>query len=736
MTAPNPEITKPVRIDTEALVQNVYAGTSGLPDNQSQSEFSQYLVDRMYGVDDPVATSYTPGAEVPGETRRRFDGWRITPRKALAITVAGLLALNVAVNYKSIGGKLRETFGDIKHQVDPDVRVIPGETKEGKTVTRTLDYPIGTIGQEQRSGVAQRDVLSARGLVRKLKSIENDGKIVNITVTAGASDERTANGVKSVGKEDKANVDLALERAENLAESIETEAEKENLDFPDIQIEAKEHVLNDEELGELLASVQKSKYRSVLEAISAYNNGDDTMSDSLRSMIGQHIGSKRRGVVSVTVQQTETIPGEPTIIPAHEEEVPRDDEKHPFTPIPFFFPPIPRFTREYRDPFQDPPTILEEPLDKVWIELYEEALKSNGELVDNAWSLSRKYQALYREERITQGIRFDYLDDEGKQQFIDILFADRPELTDEVIQAVSGLIFDISMMQDGKVGDALDTIVVFPTEQTGSQRPDKIGLGIDEQFHKNVLGVAIPVIGLSEIHLPLKPKEKDIQSFVGFRQTLAHEIAGHFTDVNKQARFIDPSKSNRPGRTFRARNPWLGAGNDGYASTARRGTVRVHQFAIPHPNDEPGEYIVNAGSQELIDAPSARLHGESPTRYSDESAAELHAEVAAALTTGMLVPVSELGINSKALGEKTGYSVDGGLQHRFVTHVGAIANVDGLQWDPERAQKRRESFKVSILRGVLELNGHDAQNSMSEGAKTQPYQEDERRLKILAGIRR
>ncbi len=734
--AANPaEITQPVRVDPDTLIHNVYADVERQPDDISQAGFSQYLVDRMYGVEDEVARGYKPGDEVPRDGLV-FDRWR-GKKIALALSIAATLAVNAVVNGKNIVGKVRETADDLINMVDPQTRTIPSKPGKNRVVVERQYPGLNIRGHEQPSGVVQGGDTSARGMALALsREVLKGGKITRVQIEGMTSDEWIANGIKSIGRPDKDNRQLALERAQRFGQSLVHESKRVGVDLPQVEAHATEHVLRGEDLSQLLVSVQKSKYNSVLEAVAAYNRDDPSMSTRLKNIIQREIGIWRAGKADVTLEVEYPVQHPIDAVPSHKEKVKRKDTKHPIIPLIIPIPPLPWWRREHTDPFERPPHITEEPLDKVWIELYEEALKPNNELVENAWSLSRKYQALYREERITQGLRYDYLDDKDNQQSINVLFVDRPELNHDVIGAVTELLFDISMMQRGKVAEKLDTIVVLPAESTGAQRPDKIGLGIDEQMHQNILGVAIPSIGLVELQLPQKPTHKQLEAFNGFRWTLAHEVAGHFTDVNERSRLLDPAESNRPGRSFTTGNPWLDIGDDGYATTGRRRSVAVEQFAIPHPRGENREFIVNVGSSLLRRAASARLRGQAPTMYGDTKAAELYAETAAAVVTGIPIPAEQAGVHPSHLGDKPGYYVDAGLQHRFVSHVGARRNTEGLEWDDRRAEKRRETFRLTVLRGAVELNGDADQHSTSEYAKNNPYQDEQKRLKILARVRR
>ena len=727
-----PQITDPEIVSNNRLVTNTYLGPDGTVDRDSNDQFSEYLVERMYGKEDEVTQTYVPGEEVVVE--RSFKDWLISPRKAIIGTIAGFALINVALNAKNLATASRNAVRDVAHEIDPKTKKLPPTTRQLPPKTETLRFGFDQSGNEQQVGQAERDAKTVNNIARKLKATLKNGKIVSITVKGEASDEWVSKGEKSIGRPDSENASLAEQRAIVIAPELEGALSKKGLKIPEIKTKSSEKVIDDENLADLLLQIQKSKYGSILEVINEVKNNPSDVPEDLRNSIKLNFNQWRNAIVEIRIKEERNTSGVIPVPGRTVEVPPQKDPMGPWAILPFFVPPIWRRRTEPYDVFERPPYIIEEPLDKVWVELYDDAYKSNGELVEDAWALSRKYQYLYREERITQAIRYDYEDDQGQARSIDVLFVDRPELDQDTIEAINGLMFDISLMQQGTVAESLDTIVILPSEHTGPQRPDKIGLGIDDQYHENVQGVAIPVLGLVEIQLPKSPKREDIERFNGLRWVFAHEVAGHFTDVDKTvARKLVRADSNRPGKTYESYAPWDDAGADSFASAARG--IQVAQFVIPHPEGINTEYVVNPGSQELKQAVEARLRGEAPTQYAGTNVEEIHAEVAAHVTTGILIPPKEARILPDHLGNKKGYKVDAGMEHRFALRIGSNTNANGLQWPKERVEERQKTFFPTLMVGRVEINSDKDQNIASETAKNTPYQPEEQRIKILARVR-
>lgn len=731
--SPELNVTEPVGHHPDGIVRNVYED-KGQPDEGSVGNFSQYIVERAYGKDSPTADSYIPGTEYLTKSVREFY-WKLNPKKAIAATLIATTAFfgaRLAVeNVDSAVGKTGETIQDIRAMFQDKQRTIPGKKIEDKVrpVTRTFKFDGST--SEQASGIAEQDKEASEKIVSEVKKLGKEGSVKSISITGNTSDEWTENGIKSLGKKDKKNTDLGIDRAEALGENIKAEADSQNVDLPNIKVESNESILENVDLAELFITVQDSSYAGILEAVTAYNNKDPEMSPELRRTIKNMLGQERYGLVTINAEEYTPGRTEEITIPERTVDIKREDEKHPFDmpfPCPIIIPPIPWWRR--KDVATDFPTtvaITPDPTVDSWIQLYDRGVKSKR-VVDAGWSETRKYQYLMRENRISQGLIYEYADDDGEEQKINVLFSDRDEITPETKKIIDDLMFKISLMQEGKVGNDLDTIVIYPTEQTGEQpRPDRIGLGIDDQYSTGTLGVAIPVIGLAEIHIPSKPTDKDIEGYQKLNWVFAHEIAGHFTDIDfENARALTVSEEKVKGlkQTYQVKGSFDGSGNDMFNTTAHPDSVEEKQYEIRNQRTGQQELHFETDVDETTTQPK-RLHEIKPTRYAGTNPEETYAETAASL-------VSETAVPGEAVGIDTGVShqVDRGLQERYVANVGAVPNQESLVFDPSLVNKRRKTFRVTQLSGVDAINRSAYLNQVTESSKKTPYQPDKKRVAI------
>jgi hypothetical protein len=449
----------------------------------------------------------------------------------------------------------------------------------------------------------------------------------------------------------------------------------------------------------------------------------------LESVIKEYIGQNRAITATLDYSKTGSVEN-----PAKQTELEAIDENHeiPFGFIPI--PPIPRFRRSQSNIFDEPAVLPSEPPEKAWIELYPEAMKRNGELVADSWSLTRKYQALLREERVKTLAQFEYRDEDHDPQAFKVAFVDH-EPTEATIDAMSELLQVISKMNRGKVPERLNMIAVYPTSQTGPQHPKKIGLGIDEQYPSSTQGVAIPALSLVELHMPTNPTDKEINQFSGMKWIMAHEIAGHFTDVKeKPVKLTKASSYKRDSRNYHSSNPWVDTTPGDFGIVGEWGAVPVEsrQFSIPSRREDStsartDEYVVGPGSSELAEAGFVRLSGIAPTEYGGKNPRETQAETAAQATTEILIPFEETGI-SGADKKAEGYAADAGLLFSFARRVGSKLNVDHLQWSKEQVDRVRSTWSNWLGR----VQGDKNQRKISEKAKHTPYKPAKKRLRILA----
>lgn len=232
--------------------------------------------------------------------------------------------------------------------------------------------------------------------------------------------------------------------------------------------------------------------------------------------------------------------------------------------------------------------------------------------------------------------------------------------------------------------------------------------------------------------------------------------AGHFSDLNEETNRLIPVHGRQHWlRNFVTNDPWLRVAAQEYELSAKRSTHTLAeiQFAIDdqrHPYDETlnSEYIVNGNDPRLIKAAWARARNLAPTNYSEADEAEYYAESMAQAMTGILIPFSEAGVpfksattwvdsrQSDSQGEEypseakpaDGYHIDSSDLHTFAPRADSLQNHDNFAWSEEQWEHLNASWTTKS-RSINELK---RTFQLSELAKHTPYQEDKKRLRILA----
>jgi hypothetical protein len=767
--APLPHLhsTQPIGRDAARITETTYAFPDGGADTLSPTEYDDYAVERMYGKDDPVAKQYKRvGRETVRQWRR--EGWAISPRMALIGTVLLTAAANlslldgVRIDGTPIGRIIPdaagELIGEAGHLADGAGDFLDTGDQSDTSGVLVNNLPSGTMGsglagrrifrlrlpgEEQRSGIAQPDAITVEEMVAEIEADKEAGRQADSVVVQGeASDEWLLKGESSLGVPDAENRRLAAGRAGVVANAARRLLRRDGIKGVAIKTEATEAVLGEAGLGDLLLSVNEYGYGSITSAVEAYNNGAK-MPRGLKRLIKRELGQNRTDIATVEFSSRPVLPKLHPKHPKKEAKLTNHSDKHksPFK-LPFeFIPlvPVPWFRRRVKHLFNAVPQVAAKVPAKIWIELFKEAMpKRNNELVDDAWALTRKYQLLLRDGRIQQVTRFDYKDAQGEDQSFRVGFVDHIPAP-ETLAAVEDIMKKVSFMRDGRVAERLNAVMIFPSGNTGPQHPKKIGLGIDEQYARTTLGVAIPTIGLVELHMPVNPKREQLRGYNSMSWTLAHEVAGHFTDVLDEPPKLRRTSRGEPHRkNFEASGSWAGVGDDGYARVGQRDTVSVsgRQFAVPASqrtrlSSGPDEFLVTADDPRLRDASFIqllRLQRMGPTVYADESAMETYAETAANATTGSPIPYSQAGVEIPNAAVR-GYHADAGLLFDFATRIGSLRNADKLTW----AQEAVARIEASWQRHDIDINQDPELNRASEFAKNNPHQPPKDRLRILAG---
>jgi len=634
MSTPESRLPQPIETRPSDLIENIFPdGDTGNPDLVSKAIAEDYLHDRYYGHPNdglPPSTILVP-TERPAWLRWSLsrDRWLFggNPRdffvgnykKALAVSVASLALVNAFAN--------REEIKDLITGDEPGATAEAGPHPSNKTLSKEHFFQ-NDVGVE-----TPRPNLS--GFLNQLEQLRKEGaKIEQIRITGLASDEFLQKPNKGIETPDVENDELALRRAGTVVTDLLQKAEDRGINLPEIKLSFHEDILGAEERRQLETLSERFGYGSLASAISSLENSPRSLPPRLYSALTDQV-AKRRGV---NVSILYSLPS-PEISPAP------DDDDWKFLPL--FIPPIPIPRRGAKTIYKKKVIPGIEPEDE-WLRIYEEALNDDRTLKPDTWAYTRKYQTLFREGRINKIFQGSFTDGEGCQQILRILFVDH-EPTDETLDAFSELTQSLSQIQNGEVAKFLNAIAVYPTDNTGgleeSNTPKQIGLGIDYQEERGILGLAYPGISLVEMHMPTEPSREQLKEFMGPVWTFAHEAHGHFGDLNGEAARLESiTGSNR----FVMTSQWADSAEGLHSqleyerwSEQRRWLVRrvaqdLNGKAVPRIDEE-----VDDLDSQIDDAHFIRVENRFPTVYSATSAAELFAEGSAQAVTGIGIPFEQ-----------------------------------------------------------------------------------------------
>lgn len=722
------DIPQPLYTQPDAFVENVYAHPLSVevPDLVSQALVSNYLVARIKAGEpkERVEIVLTPsgktlpkvGIEVVGtkETRRleRGDDWLIRPRTAVAVWASSLALLNAA----PIAGDVNDEIAQLTHRIGSALGLGPEGTYE--EVTRSeprTDTPIIVkrhVDISNQPGSVDVDELEISDFKRTVQSAAEPGAEIEINVTALSSDEYGNDA--SLGVAEPADQDMSDERKTAWSQKV-AEA------FPslDIQSTAVQDVLSKRELSKLARLAEIAGFEgenSLVTAIRAADKGEGTA--ALRSFVAKHF---KRGVTLTALVQN---PDKTKMVDVTDKEyIPAENStpKNPNRDYDPFFVPLPwlrkrrwvsegeRDIRRWRirpgkDIFR--PMLLRESLDQAWLRIRPEAITDQKTLVDDAWAYTQKYEHLLRDGRIAEVLRADIKDTDGKESSLRIFFVDRKPQP-ETVAAYTTLLKSFAAMKtpDGQtIADNITGMFVLPTEQSGlkNRNPKNMGVGIDQQYDEDVLGVIYYPLKLVELHMPTDLKGEELQVFLddyrGSVWTLAHEAAGHGTDVAK-----DPMTLRR----IYSRHISNAHVFDGDPRAQRiapiqgklrplRGTSQtdgIRQFDITYPVlDKNGNVFmmtsrVDENDSRLQHSHQATIVGHEHTMYAGENGSEHYAELAGA-ATGITTDFSEADIVVKAMQQNghtsnfaTGYHPDPAAQKIYAESVGATVGTLPLEFE-------------------------------------------------------
>lgn len=716
----NGHIPRPVLREPNALVENVYAEpkTTSIPDLESQDTMGEFLIDR-FNTDDaspkrrvvmvPTGMALPGIHRVPNGTKhisrwRKTQEWLISPKVAAIVTAGSLALFNGIGNSDVIAGstqlaahKAYRTFNPVEDQVIQEDRTVtvPGHTQT-IVVTAKTSNEVGVIDVDP--GAIQEF------LEETFDAVQNGADITELEIIGNTSDEYGSEA--SIGVPNTENEIIGERRALKAYDALISAGLP--IDESEVTIDYKEHILSTEQKNEALYVARAEGFDTTKEAIEAVD-ADEPVPDELRAIIEKlFTNDDVRGVsmsAEVTYPATES-----TATVTIERTIPGEDNP-PSVPKARFFGLIPLPPIRRRERYTDikdvnrwaftpskrlyKPTVIREDEDHAWVRLRPEAVKDDGTLVENAWAYSRKYEHLLRDNRIVDMLKATYKDPAGNSKALRVMFVDKAPAA-ETIEAFEELLQKFASMEDGKLGDRVSAIFVYPSKNAGTEHddPKRIAMGLDKQRSEEILGTYAYALDLVELHMPSTWDSNELlemfEEFNGPTWVMGHEVAGHGTsESDEELRLIPVRASNIANAYLIDGDPHAQKMSSLNKILSKLPQKQPHtpsiEFDISYPVlDANGETVtmharVSEGDPRLAHASEATIVGYRPTRYAGKNAEEHYAETAAAVVTGIAIPYDEAGVEVPTLttdqGNKAaftkGYRPDTRGQKLFTDSVGA-----------------------------------------------------------------
>lgn len=742
--------------DETSLVKNVYELPGHGLDLESQDVAGEYLMSRYEpdpgpktrviltptGRTFPSIERVPAGAKLVTRWRKTIpEQWRVSPRQAVAVWLGSAALCFAAVGNLETVEKSAEWIGHKAYRVVDPVH--------DKTVTRTEHVSVpGKISTIQRTadtanlvGTTEVDTAVIRSFIEEIHAAEKrGGKLLKLRIRGNTSDEW--GDENSIGVADKENEQLGKERAQAAVAALEAKGLHVK---PSQLVESqKEHVLTAKEKRAILKEAHANGYSGIKEVSSLVDQGAPVPA-SLASKIKRLITGKRNRGDSL--EATMEFPAKARVVSKQvQERVPGEDHTPDVPGLNLFgFLPLPWWRRRERYLKEKQikrweftpskpifrPAILKEEVEQAWVRLRPEAIKEDGSFVDNAWAYTRLYEILMRDDRIHDCLRADYENPKGEQKSLRVMFVDHTPAK-ETVEAFEALLHQIAASEDGKVGDRVSGIFVYPSESTGFDHgdPRRVGLGIDKQMPENILGQYTYALDLVTLHMPATCDKEELlemfRSANGPIFTGAHELGGHGTDESDQ-----PLRA-RPVRARSIPNAHVIEGDPRAAKMAPLASVLKKLTRFRDRKAEPVEFDISytvtdnegkpvtinkrvtEGTSEFSDlghASLATIAGSQPTRYAGTNDAEHYADTAASVLTGITLPFEEAGVRVPQLQTNdgkpavfaTGYRPDVAGQRLVTDSIGAIPSTFPAKFanPPKVTITRTQPGKDALLREEL-----------------------------------
>ncbi|MDQ5913728.1 MAG: hypothetical protein QG623_347 [Patescibacteria group bacterium] len=516
-------------------------------------------------------------------------------------------------------------------------------------------------------GETSIDTECANKALDEVESLVASGyKLDSVQVEGMASDDYGPDGLSIPNLE---NNIYASARAEQLSTLVESRLGK------NVETTFSEQIL-EENLAELIKeSVVRFGYNSQDQVEKIYKNPDtrSSLPLGLKALMDIQIGQSAGTLYTFNLQspdgeRTKLVMVSPPTVEVDAQEYlddgePKDKNKDyhldMWPLIPIIIPPLPSLRVE-KTPRTETKIKLKKSLkrfdgqlpDTTWLEMSSEVLDeleaNGGKVGKDAWRFTRKYMYLLAQDRVKQFQSVSFKDAKGKDSEIRAAFIDHvpSEATQESFYKI---LEQLAALEGGEIASKLGLIAVYPSKNVGpTASKKKIGMGIDDQYRSGILGVAIPVLGLVEMHMPEQPTEEQLHK-MSAAWTLAHEVAGHFTDIKKKGVSI---KKVSGSRRYASTNPWLDRANQMFSEFRQNGARWSVVRRIADKNSENStemkwETQTEPGIETQIPRVDGAIRVEKhgfPTQYSATQPGELWAELAAAVVTGEEIRFSESGI--------------------------------------------------------------------------------------------
>lgn len=667
-----PGLTQPLRVDPTAIAENVYASAAGTPDTISQQRLADYAVSRHL----PQTQKIGRIEEIiDGETRTSFAEYRgqlFNWKSVMKVTGAALLGVNVVINapavfhdaktaVEDLGDEINQIKYDFSHdETKPQTITVPSKNV---TITLKSSLPATTPNEVGKATVSQKTVRSLADQVSETLGDHPGAKIVSINLKGNASAEWATNA--SLTKADEENVKLAQKRAASYSNPIEAALDAKKIEHPEATVtQVTEHNLTTKENNTLQQLAKKQSFESGKQAIEARDAGE-LKPGKLRSFIDKHITGKRGSTVEVqidvpTLHRTKPI-SETVFIEDHFNNPDRDYDglKLALWPallglaalipkVGFGKRIVPKKRRIY---------VEDEIGDPTWLRFYNEAITEDGNLKRHPFWFTRKGTLLLREDRIKAVDTMQYYGMDGAERTVRTHYIDHKpsEKTLAEFRKINEIVANANM---GHVADVISEILIYPSKNVGINpraAKQKVGLGVDEQYDHDTLGLATPLLETVEIQMPENPSEEELQSFYGALRTMIHEYAGHGTHIKPFQYRKEGNLRRTADGSYVSYNAWRPNGRDLYArlrQLPRRSRKPALQFDITRQVvDINGETHllhdrVDSDDPRLGEAIESRIAGAQVTEYAGTNYLEQFAETASAEIHPRPMPYRAAGVHT------------------------------------------------------------------------------------------